>query len=144
MRCKAPNQSIRGTLVGTRNSSVGSPWEIDPTTHYTVSGCSLVVRKEIHTLNTFYLRLYGVTHMIKNHSDRERGNPLLHLAPSCKEAILMILSPEVERSLMVRWCRRIDPSWGGPIELFLVPASAPRMVKTKAVVCVNLSVGWCI
>ena len=23
---------------------------------------------------------------------------------------------------------RIDPSWGGPIELFLVPASAPRMV----------------
>ena len=24
--------------------------------------------------------------------------------------------------------RRIDPSWGGPIELFLVPANAPRMV----------------
>ena len=22
---------------------------------------------------------------------------------------------------------RIDPSWGGPIELFLVPASAPRL-----------------
>ena len=34
--------------------------------------------------------------------------------------------------------RRIDPSWGGPIELFLVPASAPRLV------CVILSVGWCI
>ena len=29
--------------------------------------------------------------------------------------------------------RRIDPSWGGPIELFLVPASAPRL--TKVVVC---------
>ena len=27
-------------------------------------------------LNTFYLRLYGVTHMVKNHSDRKRGNPL--------------------------------------------------------------------
>ena len=27
-------------------------------------------------LNTFYLRLYGVTHMVKNQSDRERGNPL--------------------------------------------------------------------
>ena len=26
--------------------------------------------------NTFYLRLYGVGHMIKNHSDNERGNPL--------------------------------------------------------------------
>ena len=24
--------------------------------------------------------------------------------------------------------RRIDPSWGGPIELFLVPTSVPRMV----------------
>ena len=24
--------------------------------------------------------------------------------------------------------RRIDPSWGGPIELFLAPASAPRLV----------------
>ena len=23
---------------------------------------------------------------------------------------------------------RIDPSWGGPFELFLVPASAPRLV----------------
>ena len=23
---------------------------------------------------------------------------------------------------------RIDPSWGGPIELFLLPASAPKLV----------------
>ena len=28
-------------------------------------------------LNTFYLRLYGVGHMVKDHSDIERGNPLL-------------------------------------------------------------------
>ena len=28
------------------------------------------------TLNTFYLRLYGVGQMVKNHSDNERGNPL--------------------------------------------------------------------
>ena len=27
-------------------------------------------------LNTFYLRLYGGTHMVKDHSDSERGNPL--------------------------------------------------------------------
>ena len=26
-------------------------------------------------LNTFYLRLYGVRHMVKNHSDSENGNP---------------------------------------------------------------------
>ena len=32
-----------------------------------------------------------------------------------------------------RW---IDPSWGGPIELFLF-----QPVQTKAVVCVILSVG---
>ena len=28
------------------------------------------------TLNTFYLRLYGVRHMVKDHSNSERGNPL--------------------------------------------------------------------
>ena len=28
-------------------------------------------------LDTFYLRLYGVRHMVKDHSDSERGNPLL-------------------------------------------------------------------
>ena len=28
------------------------------------------------TLNTFYLRLYGIGHMIKDHSDSERGNLL--------------------------------------------------------------------
>ena len=27
-------------------------------------------------LNTFYLRLYGVRHMLKDHSDSERGKPL--------------------------------------------------------------------
>ena len=27
-------------------------------------------------LNTFYLRLYGVRHMVKDHLDSERGNPL--------------------------------------------------------------------
>ena len=34
---------------------------------------------------------------------------------------------------------RIDPLWGGPIELFLVPASAQTTGVTKAVVCVILS-----
>ena len=27
-------------------------------------------------LNTFYLRLYGVRHMVKDHTDSERANPL--------------------------------------------------------------------
>ena len=37
-------------------------------------------RKEMFylmTLNTFYLQLYGVRHMVKDHSDRERGNLML-------------------------------------------------------------------
>ena len=29
-------------------------------------------------LKTFYLRLYGVRYMVKDHSDSERGNPLPH------------------------------------------------------------------
>ena len=28
------------------------------------------------TLNTFYLRLYGIIHMVKDHSESERGNLL--------------------------------------------------------------------
>ena len=27
-------------------------------------------------LNTFYLWLYGIIHMVKDHSDSEKGNPL--------------------------------------------------------------------
>ena len=30
-------------------------------------------------LNTFYLRLYGVRHIVKDHSDSKRSNPLLPL-----------------------------------------------------------------
>ena len=28
-------------------------------------------------LNTFYLRLYDVRHMVKDHTDSKRGNPML-------------------------------------------------------------------
>ena len=45
--------------------------------------CCLIGRKEKKgnvlfndALNTFYLRLYGVGHMVKDHSDSERGNLL--------------------------------------------------------------------
>ena len=42
-------------------------------------GFGLLVEENVlfnDALNTFYLRLYGVRHMVKNHSDKERGNPL--------------------------------------------------------------------
>ena len=38
------------------------------------------------------------------------------------------LFPDVRAFAHGAMGRRIDPSWGGPIELFLVPASAPRLV----------------
>ena len=48
---------------------------------------SLTTRKEGNVLfngalNTFYLQLYGVGHMVKDHSDSERGNLLLFLINS--------------------------------------------------------------
>ena len=47
----------------------------------------------------------------------------------------------VDRPLMVHSVLRLI-SHGGPTELFLIPASAPCV--TKAMLCTNLSVGWCI
>ena len=31
------------------------------------------------TLNTFYLQLYGVRHMVKDHSDSEKGDRIAHI-----------------------------------------------------------------
>ena len=51
--------------------------------HLVLLGHRLVIcRKEGNVLfndalNTFYLRFYGVRHMVKDHSDSERGNLLL-------------------------------------------------------------------
>ena len=42
-----------------------------------------------NTLNTFfYLQLYGVRHMVKDHSDSEKGNPLLLLSINSKGSII--------------------------------------------------------
>ena len=51
------------------------------TTHSTHFTIKLYGRNEGNvlfndTLNTFYLRLHGVRHMVKDHSDSEKGNPL--------------------------------------------------------------------
>ena len=69
--------------------------------------------------------------MVKDHSDSERANPL----PS--HGLLFYRHHPTDRgarcSSVVRafahgsMGRRIDPSLGGPIELFLVPANAPRL-----------------
>ena len=50
--------------------------------HILINNYSFIIgRKERNVLfndalNTFYLRLHGVRHMVKDHSDSEKGNPL--------------------------------------------------------------------
>ena len=106
-------------------------------------------RKEVNALfndalnNTFYLRIYGVEYIVKDQSDSERRNPLhgLLFTISSKECFMRTIplkGKNISSSFEGARCssvvrafahggmgRRIDPSWSGPIELFLVPASAP-------------------
>ena len=42
-------------------------------------------------LNTFYLRLYGVRHMVKDDSDSEKGNPLPPIGYSIRLAARVLL-----------------------------------------------------
>ena len=42
-------------------------------------------------LNTFYLRLYGVRHMVKDHSDREKGKRCRHIGYSFQLAARVLL-----------------------------------------------------
>ena len=55
--------------------------ESKPIVQWTWTSPSFPVSKEANVLyndalNTFYLRVYGVRHMVKDHSDSEKGNPL--------------------------------------------------------------------
>ena len=54
-----------------------------------------MIRKEenilFNALNTFYLWLYGVNHMVKDHSDSERGNQLLLFPINSKGSFISII-----------------------------------------------------
>ena len=72
----------------------------------------LATRKEGNVLfndalNTFYLRLYGIRHMVKDHSDSERGNPLpphgLLFPINCKGSFICTIS------------QRQDSTYHGPL-----------------------------
>ena len=70
-----------------------------------------ITRNSQKTLGCFYLMMYGrVNSLCNGHVCSVQGAG--H-------------SSEVERSLMVRWVVGSILHGGGPIELFLVPASAP-------------------
>ena len=85
--------------------------------------------------------------MVKNHSDSERGNPLpphgLLIPIGSKGSFICTIPQTGCHSSLQRGARcssvvrafvhgamgrRIIPSLGGPIELFLVPASAIQLV----------------
>ena len=56
-------------------------WKLRPSTYCLFSTHLILIgRKEIvlfnDTLNKFYSRLYGIKHMVNDHSDSERGKPL--------------------------------------------------------------------
>ena len=63
------------------------------------------------TLNTFYLQLYGVGHMVQDHSDSERGNPLLPhglLFPISSKHSFIYTIPQtgyhIPQPLLQLWC----------------------------------------
>ena len=83
-----------GLLPGHKHSiwsNVSIPHPVHCTAHTQTWGCYLDTNSQVcqrlvllegnvlfnDALNTFYLRLYGVGHMVKDHSDSERGNLLL-------------------------------------------------------------------
>ena len=75
----------RGALAGTRNIAARSRLSHNfgcrtesVVAHFPLSHGRERERNVLFedALNTFYLRLYGVRHMVKDHSDSEKGNPL--------------------------------------------------------------------
>ena len=63
-------------------------------------------------LNTFHLRLYGVGHMVKDHSDSEKGNSfrlaarVLLYAPFHRQDSTVFVTPVVEH-----WLEREIAQW---------------------------------
>ena len=92
----------------------------------------------------FYLMMHSthfiysyirIIHMVKDHSDSERkpmGYSLrlvarvLLYAPSHRQDLCYTSHVALAGTGNSSWCDGL--SWGGPIELFLVPASTPRLV----------------
>ena len=77
-------------------------------------------------LNTFYLQLYGVRHMVEDHSDSERGNPLLPhrlLFPiSSKGSFICIIPDRTIHTIafvtpvMEHWLEREIAQWVHPMK----------------------------
>ena len=102
----------RGALAGTRNSSVGSPHE------------GSIRRPIAPWANALTTELY----LAPMTAWMPRGMLDTRDSQYSSWVISVTQTPwerDVAHGAVGRW---IDPSLGGPIELFLVPASAPRLV----------------
>ena len=69
-----------------------------------------------HALNTFYLRLYSVKHMVKDHSYSERGNlllphGLLFLISSKGSFIVIIPQTVFDTPVVEHWLEREIAQW---------------------------------
>ena len=87
-------------------------------------------RKEMFyfKMHSTWFLLHGVGHVVTNHLDSERGN-----SPSPLHGLLFLIKGARCSSVVRAFAHgamglRINPSWGEPIELFLIPTSAPQLV----------------
>ena len=71
--------------------------------------------------NTFYLQSYGVIHMVKDHSDSEKGNPLLF--PICSKGSFICIIPDriIHTTAFVtpvveHWLEREIAQWVHPMK----------------------------
>ena len=75
-------------------------------------------------LNTFYLQLYGVRHMVKDHSDSEKGNPLpphrLLSSISSKGSFISTIPQQVAHTFVTpvveHWLEREIAQWVHPMK----------------------------
>ena len=67
--------------------------------------------------------LHGVDPLSFSHSNQYQFHYVWNLPP-CRVRYSSVVRAFAHGGMG----RRIDPSWGEPIELFLVPASAPQLV----------------
>ena len=77
-------------------------------------------------LNTFYLRLYGVRHMVKDHSYSEKGNPLPPhwlLFPICSKGSFICTMPQQNITyhsfvtpVVEHWLERETAQWVHPMK----------------------------
>ena len=98
-------------------------------------------------LNTFYLRLYGVRHMVNDHLDCERGNPLPphgQLFPINSKGSFICIIPQTTAfvtPVVEHWLEREIAQWVHPMkdlpddpshhERTLLPRSYISLLETR-------------